>query len=165
MIDLPPHPIASFWLDVADKAIKFTAVFIGGFWTAWNFRKSRTYEQRLELEVVGEVYSDIHLYGDIKVSVKNIGATKHPVSHQGTFCTLSAVRQDLSEERIKLFKVFEENERIEPGESINDTHYWRIVRDADDIVWIKLTLRVVSDGVEWVSTRLIHVEREPQKIA
>jgi hypothetical protein len=158
------HPTASFWLDIIDKIIKLFAVLIGGVWTWWNYRKSRTYEQKLELEVGGEVYAAKVLCGDFKVSVKNIGATKHAVSHQGTFCTLSVIRQDLSEERIKLFKVFEANDKIEPGESISDAHCWRITHRSEDILWIKLALRVLSNGVEWFSTRLIHVEREDEKL-
>jgi hypothetical protein len=87
MIDIPHHPIASFLLDVADKAIKLSAVAIGGLWTWWNFRKSRTYEQRLELEVIGAVFVKESLYGDAKVTLKNIGATKHSVQHIGTFAS------------------------------------------------------------------------------
>ena len=160
MIDIPPHPIASFWLDVADKAIKLSAVVIGGLWTWWNFRKSRTYEQRLELEVIGAVFTKKSLYGDAKVTLKNIGATKHSVQHIGTFCELVTVREDLSEESIELFRVFDRNNTIEPGESINDTLYWRLPPPLEDIVWIKLNLRVVSNGVEWFWTCLVRIENE-----
>jgi hypothetical protein len=160
MIDIPHHPIASFLLDVADKAIKLSAVAIGGLWTWWNFRKSRTYEQRLELEVIGAVFVKESLYGDAKVTLKNIGATKHSVQHIGTFCELIIVREDLSEESIELFRVFDRNSTIEPGESINDTLYWRLVPPHEEIVWIKLNLRVVSNGVEWFWTCLVRVENE-----
>jgi len=160
-----PHDTARFWLDVADKAIKFVAVVIGGLWTWWNYRKARTYEQKLELEVDGRIFVRNGLFGDVRATVKNIGATKHSVSHQGTFCVLSAVRDDLTEERVRLFSVFSSIGKIEPGESMNDTHYWRIHDSPEDIVWIKLTLRVVSNGVEWVSTRLIPVERDEKKIS
>jgi len=151
------HPIFSFWLDAS---VKVAAVLIGGLWTGWNYIKSRTYEQKLELEVVGTVFIQEDLYGDMKAVVKNIGAGKHAVQHEGTFCELSIVRDDLTEQSIRLFRIFTHNERIEPGESISDTQCWRIARPLDHILWAKLTLRVVSNGVEWNSTCLIRVEKE-----
>ncbi len=45
------HPQAAFWLDVADKMVKLAAVCMGGIWTYWNYRKSRTCEQKLELQL------------------------------------------------------------------------------------------------------------------
>jgi hypothetical protein len=160
MLDSPLHPAASFWLDVFDKAIKLGAVFIGGLWTFWNYRKSRTYEQKLELEVVGTVFARGSLYGDVKCVVRNIGAAQHTVQQEGTFCELSVVRKDLSEDSIELFRVFLMNDKIEPGEAINDIQYWKIAPPIANILWVKLTLRVVSNGVEWFSTCLVRVERE-----
>jgi hypothetical protein len=158
MAELPPHPYAAFWLDIADKAIKFIAVLIAGLWTLWNYRKSRTYSQRLELEVVGGVFVKDFLYGDAIVTLKNIGATKHSLEHVGTFCELFIVRDDLSEESVELFRVFDRNKTIEPGESINDTLYWRVTHPLEDLTWIKLNLRVVSNGVEWAWSCLMRVE-------
>ena len=154
------YPTASFWLDIVDKVIKLAAVFLGGLWTYWNYRKSRTYEQKLELEVVGTVFVKKDLYGAVNVIVKNIGATKHAVQRDGSFCELCVVRDDLTEQSMELFRVFTHNDRIEPGESIADTQYWRIPHPIDDIIWIKLALRIVSNGVEWRSSCLIRVESE-----
>jgi hypothetical protein len=42
------HPYASFWLDVADKAIKFVAVLVGASWTWINYKRSRRYKRKLE---------------------------------------------------------------------------------------------------------------------
>jgi hypothetical protein len=64
----PIYPKLTFALDVADKVIKFAAVFIGAIWTAWNFRKSRTYKQKLELEVVGTVFVRQDLHIDTKLA-------------------------------------------------------------------------------------------------
>jgi hypothetical protein len=100
------------------------------------------------------------LYGVVSVIVKNIGATKHTVQRDGSFCELFAVRDDLTEQSMELFRVFTHNDRIEPGESIADTQYWRIPYPVDDIVWVKLALRIVSNGVEWRSSCLIRVESE-----
>jgi hypothetical protein len=163
MIDLPPHPIASFWLDVADKAIKLAAVLIGGLWTWWNFSKSRIYEQKLELDIIATAFLKSDLYGDAKFTVKNIGEAKHSVQHTGTFCEIFVIREDLKQESVEVFRVFAHNSSIEPGESINDTAYWRIARPLDGILWVKITLRVISNGVEWFSTRLIWVGSKEQE--
>jgi hypothetical protein len=157
MTDPPLHPLASFWLDIADKLIKLAAVFIGALWTWWNFRKSRTYEQRLDLKIAANAVAKDGLFGDVRVEVKNIGATKHVVQHTGTFCELAIVRDDLTEEIIELFRVFTSNIKIEPGEVINDTKFWHLSGSLEQIVWVKLTLRVVSNGVEWRSVDLIRV--------
>jgi hypothetical protein len=156
----PIHPAASFWLDIADKLIKLAAVLIGGLWTWWNFRKSRTYEQKLELEVLGHVFLRSDLYGDIKVVLKNIGDTKHNVQHTGTYCVLSIIRTDLIEEDVQIFPVFETRDRIEPGECIDDTRFWCIEQPVHDIVWVKLRLRVVSNGVEWHTSGMIRVDHD-----
>ena len=160
MIDSATHPTASFWLDIVDKFIKLAAVLIGGLWILWNYRKSRTYEQKLELEVVGTVFVKKDLYGDVKVIVKNIGATKHTIQQVGSFCELSTIRDDLTEHSMELFRVFAEDDSMEPGESIADTKYWRIAQPIDNILWVKLGLRAVSNGVDWRSSCLIRVEQE-----
>lgn len=110
--------------------------------------------------MVGTVFVKRNLYGAVNVIVKNIGATKHAVQRDGSFCELIIVRDDLTEQSMQLFRVFTHNDRIEPGESIADTQYSRIPPPIDDILWIKLALRIVSNGVEWGSSCLIRVESE-----
>jgi hypothetical protein len=161
MLDTPAHPQLAFALDIADKLIKLAAVLLGGVWTYWNYRKSRTYQQKLELEVVGTVFTRGDLYCDVKLTVKNIGNTRHNVEHEGTFCELSVVHADLSEESLELFDVFTEEDSLEPGESMKDALYWSVPAAADSIVWVKLTLRVVSNGVQWSSTDLIRMGVSP----
>jgi hypothetical protein len=158
MIQSTAHPTLTFALDIADKLIKLTAVFIGACWTWWNYRRSRTYEQKLELDIECSVFIRADLFGDVRLVVKNIGATKHPVQQDGTFCELTIVHDDLTEESAGLFRVFVSNKGIEPGEAMNDTFCWCITQPLDRILWIKLRLRIVANGVEWLSTRLVRVE-------
>lgn len=134
MLDAPVHPVATFWLGVVDEIIKLAAVFIGALWALWNFRKSRMYEQKLELEVLGTVFVRKDLYGDVKVIVKNIGGTRHTVQQAGSFCELSVIRDDLTEHTMELFRVFANHDSMEPGESIADTKYWRIAQPIESIV-------------------------------
>lgn len=158
MIDGTTHPNVSFALDIADKAIKAVAVIIGGLWVFWNHAKSRTYEQKLELEITGTVFVQQDLYGDVKAVVKNIGATKHALQQAGTYCELFTIGTDLVERSVRIFPIFTLQDRIEPQESVDETLCWRIPRPLDNIVWVKLNLQVVSDGVEWSTTCMIRVE-------
>jgi hypothetical protein len=70
MAESSSHPTFTIVLSVADMAIKLAAVFIGGWWTLWNYQKSRTYEQKLELEVLSAVFIKKDLYGDVRLVVK-----------------------------------------------------------------------------------------------
>lgn len=45
------HGSASFWQDVADRVIKFLALLAGAAWTLMQYQRSRTYAQKLELEL------------------------------------------------------------------------------------------------------------------
>jgi len=161
MPDAPLHPVATFWLGVIDEIIKLAAVFIGAFWTLFNFRKSRTYNQKLDLEVVGTVFIKDDLYGDVLVTAKNIGASRHLVQKAGSFIEISVILDDLSEHIVELFQVFTNDESIEPGESIKDTRFWSIAPPVDNIVWVRLDLRVISEELEWKSSSLIRVVQQP----
>jgi hypothetical protein len=163
MLDAPIHPVATFWLSVIDEIIKLAAVFIGALWALWNFRKSRTYQQKLELEIVGTVFINKDLYGDVLVTAKNIGASRHIVQKAASFLEASVILNDLSEHIVELFQVFTNDDSIEPGESITDTKYWSIAQPITNIIWIRLTLRVVSNGVEWESSSLVRVVQQDNK--
>jgi hypothetical protein len=51
------HPHASFWLYLADKFVKGVALVAGGLWATMNYQRGRTYKQRLEPTVSGEIFS------------------------------------------------------------------------------------------------------------
>jgi hypothetical protein len=160
MLDAPVHPVATFWLGVLDEIIKLAAVFIGGLWALWNFRKSRTYQQKLQLEIVSTVFIKNDLYGDVLVTAKNIGASRHVVQKAGSFIEISVILDDLSEHIVELFRVFTDEDSMEPGESINDTKFWSIAPPFDNIVWVRLSLRVLSNGVEWRWSSLVRVVQQ-----
>ncbi len=58
---------------MTDKAIEAVAVLLGNVWTYWNYRKSRTYAQKLDLQVSGDVFSRGGLYLDVAVALENVG--------------------------------------------------------------------------------------------
>ncbi len=92
------------------------------------------------------------------MTVKNIGAAKHEVQRKGTFCVLSTIDADLTEHDIHIFPIFTSRTRIEPEELIDDTICWRIDRPIENAVWIKLRLRLISNGVEWHTSDMIRVD-------
>ncbi len=88
MLDSAPlHPNAAFALDIADKAIKAVAVLLGGVWTYWNYRKSRTHAQKLELGMTSNVLSREFLFLDIAVTLENVGAARQLLEPDNVFCT------------------------------------------------------------------------------
>src|ERR1700728_1809407 len=160
MLDAPVHPVAPFWLGVLDEIIKLAAVFIGGLWALWNFRKSSTYQQKLQLVIVSTVFIKNDLYGDVLVTAKKSGASRHVVQKAGSFIEISVILDDLSEHIVELFRVFTDEDSMEPGESINDTKFWSIAPPFDNIVWVRLSLRVLSNGVEWRWSSLVRVVQQ-----
>jgi len=152
------HATASFWLDVADKFIKFLAVLVGAAWTWMNYRRSRTYAQKLELLIAGNVVSKRGNYVEISAGLKNLGASRYEVQQEGTACELIAILGDLSERSVRLFSVFESHNRIEPGETIGDLMQCKIPLPIDEIVWLKMHLRVISGRIEWNSSCPIKVD-------
>ncbi len=153
----PTHPQAAFWLDIADKVIKASAVLLGGIWTWINYRRSRTYAKKLDLQLSGNVFEKQDLYIEINVGLKNLGAGRHPLQQEGTSCELIAIMTDLSEQPIGLFSIFKLDEWIEPGESISDSILHKIQIPADEIVWVRIELRVIWKGLEWNSSCLVRV--------
>ena len=115
----PQHGNASFWLELADRIIKFLALLVGAAWTWMHYRRSRTYAQKLELEVEGRIASRHGPYLEVVTVLKNLGASPHSLQARGTSCTAWAVMEDLSEIFVFSQNVFETDEdrtgRIHPG--------------------------------------------------
>ncbi len=158
MLDASLHPKAAFALDIADKAIKAIAVLLGGIWTYWNYGKSRTYEQKLQLQVSGDVFLRGSLYLDVAVVLENVGASKSLIQAQGTTCDVVAIMNDLSELPVRLFPVFALHTQIEPGESVSDHVFWRLENPSEQMVWLMVNLRVISGRIEWNAKAMVRVD-------
>jgi len=109
----------------------------------------------LELEVSGTVFKQGDLYGDVKVVVKNVGGTRHLLQSAERSVNWPPFEPTWRNTWSGSFTSSAIDNKIEPGETIDDTQYWRIQHPASDILWIKLSLRVVSNGVEWTTSCLI----------
>jgi hypothetical protein len=151
------HPNFSYWLD---EGIKLGALALGGLWTYWNYRKSRTYAQKLDLQITGDAFFRNGLYIDVAVVLKNVGASKHTLQSEGTSCEIVAILDDLSEQEVRLFPVFTLHNQIEPGEAVSDHVLWRIQDTSPDIVWLRINLRVVSGKVEWNTASMVRIEEK-----
>ena len=148
----------SVLLDITDKLLKLVAVLLGGVWTYWNYRKSRTYAQKLELQLKAEVFRKGDLYVDITASVLNIGAARYLLQEQGSACTIVAILNDMSSQKLQIFDVFATQDQIEPGETITDHLVCRVTLSPSDIVWLKSDLRIVSGDREWSFSTLTRIE-------
>jgi hypothetical protein len=156
--DVAIHPALSFALDVADKAIKLVAVLLGGVWTYWNYRKSRTYAQKMELQIASSMFQRDAIYIEVTAKLKNLGATIHNVQQEGTYCEIVAILSDLTTQTVRLLPVFTRDSFIEPGESISDRLLVMVPPDASSIVWFRIDLEVASGQVEWQESDLIRFE-------
>jgi len=120
------HPSLSYWID---EGIKLGALALGGLWTYWNYQKSRTYAQKLDLQITGDAFFFRNdLYIDAALVLKNLGASKHILQSEGTSCEIFAILDDLTQREIRLFPVFTLHDQIEPREAVSDHVLWRIQR-------------------------------------
>lgn len=156
MLDGKPTEL-SVALDIADKAIKLIAVMLGGIWTYWNYKKSRTYEQKMELQLAGTIFERNGTYIEVLAKLKNLGETVHPVQQEGTYCEIIAIYSDMSEQSVRLSPIFTRDQYIEPGETISDRVLTLLRTDVTDIVWLRVDLRVASGRVEWQETDVIRL--------
>jgi hypothetical protein len=158
------HETARFWLDVADKLLKAIAVLVAAAWTWMNYHRSRTYAQKLDLQLTGNVFFKKSLFIDITIIVANLGASRHQLQPEGSLCDLILVREDLSAESVRIFfPIFPLHTQIEPGESISDRILWRIDSLPADVVWLKVNLRIVSRSVEWNRTLVLRIDEDSAK--
>ena len=160
---MQPHPILAFGLDIADKLLKLAAVVLGGIWTYWNYRKSRTYAQKLELQLAASILVRMETYLEIRATIKNLGGSAHTVQHAGSLCSIYAVDENITERRIRVLPVFNSEDQIEPGESISDLILLKLNAEDAASVWIQIDLRVISGSVEWHKREIVRLERRPGK--
>jgi hypothetical protein len=141
------HPNLTYWLD---ECLKIGAVAIAGFWTLWNYRKSRTYAQKMELTLNGSTFvQQVDVFCEIQVKLKNLGGSRHLVKQAGSYCEVKAVYPDLHETIVAISTVFTRDSFIEPGEAISDLLLLKLPSNLGQPIWLRLRLRVVSGAIQW----------------
>ena len=131
-------------------------------WTWWNYRKSRTYSKKLDLQLIGNVQIVGQLYIDIIAKVTNAGASQHMIGSADSYCTISAVMVDLSESPLHIFNISSPNGMLEPGGSMDAAIVW-IAPHSPDLAWLKISLRTVSGDLEWNTTSILRVKYEEEQ--
>ena len=160
------HPYASFWLDFADKGIKGLAVIVAGAWTYMNFKKSRTFQRKLEPSITGEIFeSGGQHYVLVTTRLKNMGQSKYTITQEGT--GLEALKlSPHGRERISITSVFKDHAWIEPGEQIEDP-ILLIIPPPSTFVAVRLVLRVVSkvpEATEWNCSCIVRDDKSKMSI-
>ena len=147
----PPPPTINwkdFW-DIAAHIGQVVGLVAAGIWGYFNFIKSRTYLPRMELSVSGE----IHSAGTLKllvprITLRNIGVSKVPLIQRGSgyriwYATGTAkVGGNLAWfGGTPVFRIFENHEWLEPGESIFDEQRLHSLPDNSIAAMIEVRLR------------------------
>jgi hypothetical protein len=152
------HPYGTFWLDVADKAIKTMAVLIGAAWTYNNVRRSRVYARKLEPSVSGTIFAkNGGLYILISCQLKNIGQTKYAIEQKGTYVGAFTITDQGEERSVFAMEIFKDHDWIEPGEQISEPRIGPIP-DPETYIALKLVLRIVSGGEEWNVSTIVRTD-------
>jgi hypothetical protein len=165
MFDPTPslHPVASFWLDVADKAIKALAVMIGFGWTVINFKISRTFQDRIEVSVTGTLHRREYLQTLIvNCQIKNVGQVRYDIEQKGTCVEVFGCAADGSEELIQTIEVFKDHQWIEPLEVIVEPK-WLAISEPDKLLAIKAAVRIVSNKIEWNGSCIVAIDNNQEE--
>lgn len=148
------HPYGSFWLDVADKAIKGAAVIVAGVWTLINFERARTFRRKLEPKVSAQLFkiaTDNFLV--VTCRLKNVGQSKYPIRQKGTAVEIVSLEATGRGTPV-VSRIFEKHDWVEPGEEIEQSLIFP-VPDPQTLVAFEVSLRVVSENeldaaaIEW----------------
>jgi len=150
MFWLPSKPV----LDTIDEAVKVAAVVVGGIWTYLNYRRGRTFQTRLELDLtgsIGEQGGAQFFLGECQA--KNVGLSKIPVKSLGTGVSVFAVRlmarvsggHRVVEEEVVVLPLFAKHGWIEPGETISEPVLVALPPSATPIMGVRMAV-MLSDG-------------------
>jgi hypothetical protein len=164
-----PLEVAGRWVDLAYKLV-FTAIALGGvFWGYYRFVRGRTYRRKLTTSVSGTVRRDPSrpaLYLFTTLGIENVGLSRFEILQEatalGVFTPAARPAGSASEpeyvgwEELRFFRVFEDQEALEPGESASE----EVLLEIPDggYVALKLELWVHSpDEVPWKGTAVVNL--------
>lgn len=129
-----------------------------------RFASSRSSTPRLDLQLSGSLHLRDEPFLQIAAAVRNLGFSPQPLAQEGTRCQVLLVKRDLTEVPITLFPIFLLRESIAPGETVGDLKLCRLPLPPEDIVWVRLNLRVVSAGTEWNASCVVPVGSAAQTL-
>jgi len=168
------------WKDVSeivDHVATVIAIGAAGIWAYFNFVKSRTYHPRMEMAASGEIrVSGRTKYVVPRVTLKNIGHSKIELIQRGSGYRIWIGGEGSSNDsEIKwsggkpIFRMFEEHQWIEPGESIFEET--RLIRLPKTSIAVKIEARLVAQvrrfprkNSEWNSAAIAGPITEPEGV-
>lgn len=135
--------------DILGTVVTAIAVIVGGLWAYFKLIKGRTFRPHVEVGVSTEwLGTEGELGVKISVALKNIGAAKVGLLHQGTGIRVRRISGDQEkapaeaswEDLGGVYEVFVHHEWIEPGETVVDD---LLIRVPDPVPVIEVQTRVV----------------------
>jgi len=143
-------------LDDVEKVFKILAYIVGACWIYFNYFRGRTYRNRLEPHVTGELCrrTDREMIRAV-VKVKNVGLSKVDIQQKGS--GLRFLIWDASEpsgwRHLTTKSVLEHHEWIEPGETVED--HLVIAADLRHISAVKLDLSLTTGQIMWQAVSIL----------
>lgn len=162
--------------EIIQHMVEIAAIVVGGVWAYYKFLRMRTFKSRLDLAVRGEVLDKSEpLYLSVILKAQNIGLTRvrlEPKSaglrilvQKGLGSSSEVARVEW--ERLATYPLFEGEEWVEPGETLQDSLL--ITIPAAEVFPIRLEALIVCQGSRWLNMmnrtrRLVRRSQEPSSL-
>lgn len=169
MFQSGPLDLARAWADLLYKSVLVVVPLATAVWAYYKFVRGRTFRRRLTTEVSGFVRRDPTggiLYLFATIGMENVGFSRFEVLQEATALGVltHAVRPAGSPseprrgewEELAFWRVFEDQEALEPGESASE----EVLLEIPDAGYaaLKLELWVHSpDEVPWKGTAVVNL--------
>ncbi|MDQ1640492.1 MAG: hypothetical protein QOF62_3831 [Pyrinomonadaceae bacterium] len=154
------------FIEALKNLAEVAALVIGGFWAYYKFFKGRTYKESLNLVVTGQLRAiEGRAYLTATAYIKNVGLSNVKINKRGSGLRVFIYKPEADEKEIHTvfdeplttFGVFENDEYIEPNESIENQ---RLVAIPDGLkIGLRLELYIQSrEGYTWNSSGIVFWE-------
>jgi hypothetical protein len=116
------------WADIIETIVTPLAVIVGALWAYFKFARGRIFRPRIGIDMSAQwVDVDEVSWFQVRVRVKNIGASKISLEQKGTGLRVSifspaqhAAPATASWNRIKTCPILEAHSWVESGETVSD---------------------------------------------
>jgi hypothetical protein len=151
------------WTDytaLLESVLTSLAILAGGVWAYFHYFKGRTFHERLEPSITGEIL-DQQSYSLLRITLKvcNVGLSKIPILQEGSalrFFSLNSVMPESVTEapwlRRRTFSIMEGHDWVEPGEVVYDEYLFAL---PERPVAMKAEVVLVSKKHRWVARAVI----------
>jgi hypothetical protein len=157
-------------VEALKNIFEISAIIFGGIWAYYKFFRGRTYQESLEAKVFGSLASvDGATYIIATAQLKNVGLSDVKINKEGTGLRVSLYNLALGEPEIytvpdkilSSFKIFKNDESVEPNESIEDQLLIAIPEGVSLAVRLEFYIRSKS-GYTWNSATIVENAHEDE---